>query len=73
MPIQKKKKKKEEFDASLMSNYLPGARTPVATVPADALSKVYSIPPIAQCLVSKFLLKPRRQNYLTIPWLVEDS
>jgi len=31
-----------------MGNYLPGARTPVATVPADALSKVYSVPPIYQ-------------------------
>jgi len=48
MPIKKKKKKKEEFDASFMGNYLPGARTPVATVPADALSKVYSVPPIYQ-------------------------
>jgi len=33
MAIRKKKKKKEEFDASLMGGYLPGARAPVSVVP----------------------------------------
>jgi len=28
MPLEKKKKKKEEFDASLMTGYLPGASMP---------------------------------------------
>lgn len=41
MRIKKKKKKKEAFDASLMGNYLPGARTPVATTPVKGMSKVY--------------------------------
>jgi len=31
MPIQKKKKKKEEFDVSLMGGYLPGSKVPVLT------------------------------------------
>jgi len=41
MAIQKKKKKKKEFDASLMGGYLPGARTPVSTAPVSDLSKIY--------------------------------
>jgi len=45
MVIRKKKKKKEEFDASLMGEYLPGARVPVSATPVDALSKVYNLPP----------------------------
>jgi len=48
MPIQKKKKKKEEFDASLLAGYLPGARTPVGASSADAYSKVYGVPPFYQ-------------------------
>jgi len=40
MPIKKKKKKKEEFDASLMSGYLPGARVPVEAVPTLPFQQV---------------------------------
>jgi len=41
MAIKKRKKKKEEFDASLMGGYLPGARPPVVLAPVSATSKVY--------------------------------
>jgi len=40
MPIQKKKKKKEEFDASLMGGFLPGL-TPVST--SEPVSAVLQI------------------------------
>jgi len=39
--MAKKKKKKEEFDPSLLTGYLPGAVAPVATAPVSAMSKVF--------------------------------
>lgn len=38
------KKKKEEFDASLMSGYLPGANSPVSIAPVMGPSKIYQMP-----------------------------
>jgi len=41
-----KKKKKEEFDASLMGGYLPGVRAVVNPEPVSAITKlIYSAPP----------------------------
>jgi len=36
----RKRKKKEEFEASLMSGYLPGAVSPVTTAPVSAVMKL---------------------------------
>jgi hypothetical protein len=51
--MAKKKKKKEEFDASLMGGYLPGVRTPVSAsmsipMPVAALPKLYQMPSFLQ-------------------------
>jgi len=44
MPIQKKKKKKEEFDASLMGGYIPGAKRPVSIIPVTSFDKAMMVP-----------------------------
>jgi len=45
MAIRKKKKKKEEFDASLMGGYLPGVRVVVNAEPVSTIRKLVYSPP----------------------------
>lgn len=52
----KKKKKKEEFDTSLMGGYLPGVRTPVSVSAVMGPSKIYQGPAFLQ---SNFRYIPR--------------
>jgi len=74
MPIQKKKKKKEEFDASLMGGYLPGARavpSPSIVARTEDVLQITRTPPSTVTFLEMSF--PERLNYqmqsVAVAWL----